>query len=101
MKTTPASKLLCRTRTENHLENIDKCHLERFSRYTWLIKLRMTGTGGGLWSGAAGGGGDVFVHTSDGSVLGLEQGQNIRVIGTLVVSDNTVAINNVQKILKL
>ena len=61
----------------------------------------MTRSGGGLWSGSSGSGQDVSVHTSDGSVLGLDQGQNVRIIGTLAVSGNAVAINNVQKIIKL
>ena len=79
-KTSQVAKLLCKTRTQPDLEDDQKCHLERYSSYTYTIELKMPGPMFGTAK-------TVVLTVEDlhrQTVLSLQSGQKVQATGKLV-----------------
>jgi hypothetical protein len=79
-KTSQAAKLLCKTRTQQELEEEQKCHLERYSEYQYNVALAMSGPLFGTGRTVELVVGDELRHT----VLAMKTGQPVRALGNLV-----------------
>ena len=90
MRARPA-KLLCKTRTQQELDEEQKCHLERYSEYQYQLALAMPGTLFGTGGAIELVVGDQLRHT----VLAIKTGLTVRAVGELVsgVGREEVQIN--------
>ena len=90
-KNSQAAKLLCKTRTHQELDEEQKCHLEIFSEYQYLVVLAMPGPLFGTGRTVELVVGDQLRHT----VLAIKTGQNVKAVGKLVsvVGSEEVQIN--------